>query len=145
MDANARLHQAVVVGNYIGANTLERMVWPDHFAELNRIEDFWDYLSKQVAALTPPPKSIDELEGGLLRDWSSLPISVLDNLTDSVKSQYLHAKDRLIPITKFYNVSILLHNTAMYCFIQEWTFPPRVLFVKIIFAFNLCNFLCHIQ
>lgn len=117
MDANARLHQSVVVGNYIGANSLERMVWPDHFAELNRIEHFWDYFSKQAAALTPPPKSIDELEGGLLRDWFSLPISVLDNLTDSVKSQCLHAKDRLIPITKFYNVSMKFCYTMLRCIV----------------------------
>ncbi|GBM11098.1 hypothetical protein AVEN_242984-1 [Araneus ventricosus] len=35
--------------------------------DLNPIEHLWDYLVRQVAALSPPPRSVDELEQGLLR------------------------------------------------------------------------------
>ncbi|GBL75355.1 hypothetical protein AVEN_194557-1 [Araneus ventricosus] len=53
----------------------------------NPIEHLWDYLGRQVAALSPPPRSLDELEQGLLRVWSSLPISVSDSLIDSMESR----------------------------------------------------------
>ncbi|GBL87849.1 hypothetical protein AVEN_192030-1 [Araneus ventricosus] len=54
--------------------------------DLNPIEHLWDYIGRQVAALSPSPRSLDELEQGLLRVWSSLPISVSDNLIDSMES-----------------------------------------------------------
>ncbi|GBO23842.1 hypothetical protein AVEN_117007-1, partial [Araneus ventricosus] len=42
------------------------------------------FLVGEVAALSPPPRSLDELEQGLLRVWSSLPILVSDNFIDSM-------------------------------------------------------------
>ncbi|GFW61851.1 DDE_3 domain-containing protein [Trichonephila clavipes] len=57
-----------------------------HVAALNpppMIEHIWDYLGRHVAALNPPPMFLEELEQSLLRVWSSLPISVTDNLIDS--------------------------------------------------------------
>ncbi|GBM41188.1 hypothetical protein AVEN_35759-1 [Araneus ventricosus] len=66
MDDNARPHRAVVVEDYLEGHGLERI---------------------QVAALSPPPRSLEELEQGLLRVWSSLPISVSDNLIDSMESR----------------------------------------------------------
>ncbi|GBM81809.1 hypothetical protein AVEN_12916-1 [Araneus ventricosus] len=59
---------------------------PTHSPDLNPIEHLWDYFGRQVAALSPP-RSLDELEQGLLRVWSSLPISVSDNLIDSMESR----------------------------------------------------------
>ncbi|GBL86370.1 hypothetical protein AVEN_164544-1 [Araneus ventricosus] len=54
---------------------------------LNPIEYLWDYLGRQVAALSPPPRLLDELEQGLLLVWSSLAISVSGNLIDSMESR----------------------------------------------------------
>ncbi|GBM70388.1 hypothetical protein AVEN_12216-1 [Araneus ventricosus] len=64
------------------------MEWTALSPDLNPIEHFWDYLDRQVAALNPPPRSSDELEKRLLRVWFSLPISVSDNLIDSMESQF---------------------------------------------------------
>ncbi|GBM85103.1 hypothetical protein AVEN_135881-1 [Araneus ventricosus] len=55
--------------------------------DLNPIEHLWGYLGRQVSALSPPPRSSDELQQGLLRVWSSFPISVSDNLIDSMESR----------------------------------------------------------
>ncbi|GBN40837.1 hypothetical protein AVEN_274480-1 [Araneus ventricosus] len=55
--------------------------------DLNPIEHLWDYHDRQVAAVSPSPRSLDELEQGLLRVWSSLPMSVSDNLIDSMESR----------------------------------------------------------
>ncbi|GFU65371.1 DDE_3 domain-containing protein [Trichonephila clavipes] len=62
---------------------LERMERPTRSPDLNPIEPFWDYFGRQVAALSSPPRSLGELEQTLLRVWSSLSISVTDNLIDS--------------------------------------------------------------
>ncbi|GBM76809.1 Transposable element Tcb2 transposase [Araneus ventricosus] len=87
MDDNARPHRAVVVEDYLEGHGLERMEWPAQSPDLHPIEYLWDHLGRQVAALSSPPKSLDELEQGLLRVWSSLLISVSDNLIDSMESR----------------------------------------------------------
>ncbi|GBM98837.1 hypothetical protein AVEN_188099-1 [Araneus ventricosus] len=86
MDDNARPHRAVVVEGYLEGHGLERMEWPAKSPDLNPIEHLWDYLGKQVDALSPPPRSLDELEQGLLSVWPSLLISVSCNLIDIMES-----------------------------------------------------------
>ncbi|GBN68959.1 hypothetical protein AVEN_181815-1 [Araneus ventricosus] len=87
MDDNERPHRAVIVEDYLEGHGLEeRMEWLAQSPDLNPIEHLWDYLGRQVAALSPPPRSLYELERGLLRAWSSFPISVSDNLIDSMES-----------------------------------------------------------
>ncbi|GBN79479.1 Transposable element Tcb2 transposase [Araneus ventricosus] len=100
MDGNARPHRAVVVEYHLEGHGLERIKWPAQSPDLNPIEHLWDYLGRQVAALSPPTRSLDELKQGLLRVWSSLPISVSDNLIDSLKSrcrQYIQVRSGHIP------------------------------------------------
>lgn len=87
MDDNARSHRALLVEDYLEGHGLERMEWPAQSPDLNPIEHVWDYLGRHVAALSPPPRSLHELEQGLLRVWSSLPISVSDNLIGSMESR----------------------------------------------------------
>ncbi|GBM54739.1 hypothetical protein AVEN_76247-1 [Araneus ventricosus] len=87
MDDNARSHRVVVVEDYLESHGLERMEWQAQSPDLNPAEHLWDYLGRQVAALTPPPRSLDELEQGSLRVWSSIPISVSDNLIGRMESR----------------------------------------------------------
>ncbi|GFV07123.1 DDE_3 domain-containing protein [Trichonephila clavipes] len=91
MDDNARPHRAVIVQEYHEGLSLERIEWPARSPDSNLIEHFWDYLGRQVAALSPPPRSLGELEHSLLRVWSSLPISVTDNLIDIMEIRCLNA------------------------------------------------------
>ena len=51
---------------------------PAQSADLNPIEHVWDYLDRQVTASSPSPRSLHELEQGLIRVWSLLPIEVSD-------------------------------------------------------------------
>ncbi|GBN88671.1 hypothetical protein AVEN_42343-1 [Araneus ventricosus] len=98
MDGNARPHRAVVVEGYLQGRGLERM--EAQSPDLNPIEHLWDYLGRQVAALSPPERSLYELEQGLLHVWSSLLISVSDNLIDSMNSrcrQFIQVRGGPIP------------------------------------------------
>ena len=99
-DDNARSHRAAVVEEYLEGLGLERMEWPVRSPDLNPIEHLWDYLGRQVAALSPPPRSTGELERSLLRVWSSLPILVSDNLIESMEircRQCIQARGGHIP------------------------------------------------
>ncbi|GFX55255.1 transposable element Tcb2 transposase [Trichonephila clavipes] len=100
MDDNARPYRNVIVEEYLEGLGLERIEWPAQSPDLNQIENHFDYLGIQVAALSPPPRSLGELEQSLLRVWSSLPVSVTNNLTDSMEiqcRQCIQARGRHIP------------------------------------------------
>ncbi|GBO45832.1 Transposable element Tcb2 transposase [Araneus ventricosus] len=87
MDDNARPHRDVIVEDYLEGHGLERMEWPAQSPDQNPIEHLWKYHGRQFAALSPPPRSLYKLEQGLLRVWSSLPISVSNNLIDSMEGR----------------------------------------------------------
>ncbi|GFW96515.1 transposable element Tcb2 transposase [Trichonephila clavipes] len=84
-DDNARPHRAVIFAEYLEGLGLDRLEWPARSTDLNPIQHLWDYLGTQVVTLSPPPRSLGELEQSLLRIWFSLPISVTDNLIDSME------------------------------------------------------------
>ncbi|GBM31665.1 hypothetical protein AVEN_101283-1 [Araneus ventricosus] len=117
MDDNALPHRVVIVEDYLEGHGLERMEWPAQSPDLDQIEHLWNYLGRQIAALNPPPRSLDELEQDLLRVWSSLLISVPDNLIDNNLIDKLGADTFLIR-THFCDVyDILQHKTVMYFFL----------------------------
>ncbi|GFV60981.1 trimethylguanosine synthase [Trichonephila clavipes] len=85
MDDNARPHRAAIVEEYLEGLGLEQIEWPVRSPDLNPIEHLWDYLGRQVAALSLPPRFLGELEQSLLRVWSSLPISVTGIFIESME------------------------------------------------------------
>ena len=65
MDDNSR---AVLVEDYLESQGLERMEWPAQSPDLNPIEYVGDYLGRQVAASSPPSRSLHKLEQELIRE-----------------------------------------------------------------------------
>ncbi|GBL74437.1 Transposable element Tcb2 transposase [Araneus ventricosus] len=117
MDNNARPHRTVVVEVYLEGHGLERMEWSAQSPDLNPIEHLWNYLGRQDAALSPPARSLEELEQGLLCVWSSLPISVSDNLIDSMESRCRQCiqlgVDTFLIRTHFCNVSMTFYHIKL--------------------------------
>ena len=62
------------------------MEWPAQSPVLNLIEHVREYFGKHVAASSPLPRSLHELEQGLIRAWSLLLIEVSDNLISSMEN-----------------------------------------------------------
>ncbi|KFM75306.1 hypothetical protein X975_03474, partial [Stegodyphus mimosarum] len=58
MDNNTRPHRDRVPKEYLERHGMEGMEWPAQFPDLNS-KHLWDYLGRQVAAFSPPPRSLD--------------------------------------------------------------------------------------
>ena len=86
MDNNARSHRAMFVEN-LKSQGLKRMEWPAQSPDLSSIEHVLDYLDRQVAAPSPPPRLLHELEQRLIRAGFSLPIEVSHNLISSMENR----------------------------------------------------------
>ncbi|GBM79360.1 hypothetical protein AVEN_236088-1 [Araneus ventricosus] len=87
MDDNVRPHRSVVAEVYLEGHGLGRMEWPAQSPDLNPVEHLWVYLGRKASALSPPPRSLDEVKQRLLRVGPSLPFSVFGNLIDSMESR----------------------------------------------------------
>ncbi|GFS69905.1 transposable element Tcb2 transposase [Trichonephila clavipes] len=62
MDDNAPCHRAVLIDDFLETENIQRMSWPANSPDLNPIEDVWDMLGRQIAALSYPPSSVTELK-----------------------------------------------------------------------------------
>lgn len=87
MDDNVRPHRTRLVDEYLEDEGLKRMECPSQSPYLNPIEYLWNYLGRQVAALNPTPRSVNELEKEFIDMLGLLPIPVSDNLFDSMESR----------------------------------------------------------
>ncbi|GFW85410.1 transposable element Tcb1 transposase [Trichonephila clavipes] len=86
-DDNARPHRSRLVENMHEAETIQRMEWPVGFPDLNPIEHVWDMLGRRIAARPRPPATVRDLEIALLKEWKSIPQSLIDNLIASMANR----------------------------------------------------------
>ncbi|GFU45779.1 transposable element Tcb2 transposase [Trichonephila clavipes] len=128
----ARPHRARIVEEYLEDHGLERMEWPARAPDLTSLGLSWQ---RGCCFKSSPPRSLHELKQGLLCVWSSLPIPVSDNLIKQHGKSMppMHSRgwthSLLEPIFVLFLCHFLSHNTVMCCFLQEWTFPQRLLFL----------------
>ncbi|KFM67608.1 Transposable element Tc3 transposase, partial [Stegodyphus mimosarum] len=80
MDDNAQCYRAVLVGDVLETENIQRMSWPANSPDLNPIEQVWDMLGRQIAALSHPPSSVTELKRTLQEAWNRLSPQLLHHL-----------------------------------------------------------------
>ena len=61
MDDNCRPHSANLVKDFQLEEGIIRMEWPACSADLNTIEDAWEFLGKRVAGRLPTPQTLHGL------------------------------------------------------------------------------------
>ncbi|GFX01874.1 transposable element Tc3 transposase [Trichonephila clavipes] len=84
MDDNAPCHRAVLIDNFLETENIQRMSWPANSPDLNSVEQVWDMLGKQIAALSHPSSSATELKRALQEAWNRLSPQLIHHLIASV-------------------------------------------------------------
>ncbi|GFV88788.1 transposable element Tc3 transposase [Trichonephila clavipes] len=84
MDDNAPSHQAVLIDDFLETENIPRMSWPANSADLNPIENVWDMLGRQIAALLHPPSSVTELNRALQEGWNRMSPQLIHHLIASM-------------------------------------------------------------
>ncbi|GFU56786.1 DDE_3 domain-containing protein [Trichonephila clavipes] len=92
MDDNATCHRTLAVQDCLDSEGIQRLVWPARSPDLNRIENVWDALGRQVAGRNYPPTNKNTLIRALPEEWDKLPQQLLDNVVQSMTqyNKYTH-------------------------------------------------------
>ncbi|GFX20174.1 transposable element Tc3 transposase [Trichonephila clavipes] len=64
------------------------MSWHTNSPDLNPIENVWDMLGRQIAALSHPPSSVTELKRALQESWNRLSPQLIHHLIASMVNRY---------------------------------------------------------
>ncbi|GFS74656.1 transposable element Tc3 transposase [Trichonephila clavipes] len=83
-DDNVPCHRAVLIGDFLETEIIQRMSWPANSIDLNPIEHVWDMFERQIAALLHPPSSVTELKRALQEDWNRLSPQLIHHLIASM-------------------------------------------------------------
>ncbi|GFU60077.1 transposable element Tcb2 transposase [Trichonephila clavipes] len=84
MDDDATYHRTLAVQDCLDSEGIQRLLWPARFPDLNRIENVWDALGRQVAGRNYPPTNKNTLIRALTEEWDKLPQQLLDNVVQSM-------------------------------------------------------------
>ncbi|GFS86084.1 transposable element Tcb2 transposase [Trichonephila clavipes] len=84
MDDNATCHRTLAVQDCLDNEGIQRLVWPTRSPDLNRIENVWDAMGRQVAGRNYPPTNKNTLIRALTEEWDKLPQQLLDNVVQSM-------------------------------------------------------------
>ncbi|GFW62593.1 transposable element Tc3 transposase [Trichonephila clavipes] len=84
MDDNATCHRTLSVQDCPDSEGIQRLVWPARSPDLNRIENVWDALGRQVAGRNYPPTNKNTLIRALTEEWDKLSQQLLDNVVQSM-------------------------------------------------------------
>ncbi|GFW40763.1 DDE_3 domain-containing protein [Trichonephila clavipes] len=92
MDDNATSHRTLAVHDCLDSESIQRLVWPARSPDLNPIENVWDALGRQVAGRNYPLTNKNTLIRALTKEWDKLPQQLLDNVVQSMASQYIFTR-----------------------------------------------------
>lgn len=77
-------HTAKATKAYLEEQGIEVLPWPAQSADLNPIENIWYYLKVQIGRREKKPSSIHELWDFVLEEWELIPLSLIQDLYESM-------------------------------------------------------------
>ncbi|GFT26820.1 alpha-tocopherol transfer protein [Trichonephila clavipes] len=108
MDDNATCHRTLAVQDCLDSESIQRLVWPSRFPDLNPIENVWDAMGRQVAGRNYPPTNNNTLIRALTEEWDKLLQQLLDNVVqnDEALCEINFTDDFLIQFLRYakYNI-----------------------------------------
>ena len=94
MDDNARPHRARIVQHYLQQEAVQTIPWPAMSADMNPIEQVWDFIGRKFNQRNPKCQNMDELRTAILQEWQQFPQERLRRLVRSMTKRVteLHNK-----------------------------------------------------
>ncbi|CAH2100518.1 unnamed protein product [Euphydryas editha] len=84
---NASIHRAHDVRQWFQQNNINVLDWPSLSPDLNIIENVWGWLSRELYKNGKQYNNKQDLEKGIKKCWSKLPIKYIRSLYDSMPSR----------------------------------------------------------
>lgn len=84
---NASIHRAHDVREWFRQHNIDVLDWPSLSPDLNIVENVWGWLSREVYKNGKQYNNKQELENGIQKCWSKLPIKYIKNLYNSMPSR----------------------------------------------------------
>ncbi|GFU62468.1 transposable element Tc1 transposase [Trichonephila clavipes] len=84
MTGQRYIDEVLLPHDCLDSEGIQRLVWPARSLDLNRIENVWDVLGRQVADRNYPPTNKNTLIRALTEDRDKLPQQLLDNVVQSM-------------------------------------------------------------
>ena len=77
-------HKSKKAQKWLQDSGLQLMVWPPQSADLNPIEHLWHHLKIKLGEYERPAAGIAELWERTQKEWNNIPVSVCQNLIESM-------------------------------------------------------------
>ncbi|GFT44475.1 transposable element Tcb1 transposase [Trichonephila clavipes] len=85
MTGQRYIDEVLLPHDCLDSEGIQRLVGPARSPDLNRIENLWDALGRQVAGRNYPPTNKNTLIRALTEEWDKLPQQLLDNVVQNVR------------------------------------------------------------
>ena len=83
---NAPAHRALATRQFFMNHQISLLTpWPAKFPDLNVIEHLWDRMKRDISALGPPPRTVQQLQRAVINSWNTIPQHVIQALVRSMR------------------------------------------------------------
>uniref|UniRef100_A0A8C6KUW6 Tc1-like transposase DDE domain-containing protein n=1 Tax=Nothobranchius furzeri TaxID=105023 RepID=A0A8C6KUW6_NOTFU len=82
---NARPHVARIYTQFLEAENVPVLAWPEYSLDTSPIEHVWDVLDLRIRQCVPVPTNIQQLHTAIEEEWTSIPQAIIDILINSMQ------------------------------------------------------------
>ncbi len=76
---NARPHVAKIGTQFLEAENIPVLAWPEYSPDMSPIEHVWDALDRRIGQRVPVPANIQQLRTAIEEEWTNIPQATINN------------------------------------------------------------------